>query len=314
VVPPPPPPPLRWTIFGEALWLHPTGADLAHAQQQDGTGGAGTAPLGVIGVADPDYDIGFRAGAEYQFDPCAAIFASYMFFETSTESVVFAPDIPGGVGGVFSLVHHPGASINASAGPVNANYDIDFQIGDAAYRQFLVLDNFREVSVFAGGRFGQLDQEFSQTGVFSGGQGGTIDTTTTIEFTGGGPMAGIDAERRIDASGFSVYGRALVAALTGQFDSHYRMFNSTTVTTLAEAFWEDDRIVPMLDYELGLAWTSPNCRFRFAAGYLATHWFNALTTPVFIDAVQANNYTDAGGAISDTVSFDGLVGHAEFRW
>jgi hypothetical protein len=43
--------------------------------------------------------------------------------------------------------------------------------------------------LFLGGRFGQLDQDFSQTGIFGGGQGGVIDTTTTIEFTGAGPLA-----------------------------------------------------------------------------------------------------------------------------
>ena len=31
-VQPPPPAPIRWTIFGEALWIHPTGVDMAHAQ------------------------------------------------------------------------------------------------------------------------------------------------------------------------------------------------------------------------------------------------------------------------------------------
>ena len=48
---PPPPQPLRWAIWGEALWIHPTGVDMAHAQQQDGLGGAGTVPFGNIARA-----------------------------------------------------------------------------------------------------------------------------------------------------------------------------------------------------------------------------------------------------------------------
>ncbi|MEX0613913.1 MAG: Lpg1974 family pore-forming outer membrane protein [Pirellulales bacterium] len=297
----PPPQPFTWTLFGEALWLHPTGVDMAHAQQQ-----MLGVPFGLIGVADPSYDIGFRVGGEVQFAPDAAVFGSYAFFEENTISTVVAP-----VGGeVGSLVHHPGAGITTSAGPVDAIYDLEFQLGDLAYRQFLALDQLRRVSVFAGGRFGRLEQRFFQTGVFAGAIPGTIETSTNIEFTGGGPMAGFDAERMISASRFSVYGRALAAAITGQFDAHYRLFNATTVATLAEVFWEDDRIVPMLDYELGLAWTSPQGTFRFSAGYLASHWFNAVTTPVFVDAVQADNYVD----VSDTISFDGLVGRAEVRW
>ena len=87
------------------------------------------------------------------------------------------------------------------------------------------------------------------------------------------------------------------------------MNNATTVTKLAEADWNDDRIVPMFDYELGVAWTSPNGHVRLAVGYMATHWFNIVSTPTFVDAVQANNYVN----VSDTVSFDGAVGHAELR-
>jgi hypothetical protein len=306
----PQPPPIQWMVFGDVLWLQPTGVDMAHAQQQDGIGGAGTVPFGTIGVVDPGYDIGFRVGGELQFDPCAAIFLQYAFFDESAENTLEPPVIPGGGGAVGSLVHHPGAAVTGSVGPVTGEYDIEFQLGDAAYRQYLIIDNCRKVSVFGGGRFGHLEQDFLQTGVFAGGQGGQIDTSTNIDFTGGGPMAGIDAERRIDQSGFSVYGRALVAALTGNFDSTYRMFNSTTGTLLAQADWEEDRIVPMLDYELGIAWTGPQGHLRLAVGYMASHWFNAVTTPVFVDAVQADNYTD----VSDTVSFDGLVGHVEFRW
>jgi hypothetical protein len=308
----PPPPSVQWTLFGDVLFLHPTGVDMAHAQQQNGIGApsAGTVPFGQIGVVDPGYDLGFRIGGEMQFDPCAAVFVSYTWFSEDESSSLAAPVITGGGGAVGSLVHHPGAVVDASAGPVSANYDIEFQLGDAAYRQFLIIDNCRKVSVFGGGRFANLEQDFLQTGVFAGGQGGQIDTSTNIEFTGGGAMAGIDAERRIDMSGFSVYGKALIAALTGNFESHYRMFNVTTDAQLAAADWEEDRIVPMLDYELGIAWTGPQGHLRLAVGYMASHWFNAVTTPVFVDAVQANNYVDVG----DTISFDGVVGHVEFRW
>ena len=310
VVQPPPPPPVRWTLFGEAMWLHPTGIDMAHAQQQNGIGGAGTVPFGEIGVLDPAYDIGFRLGGEVEFTPCSAIFAQYGFFENTTTSSLEAPDIPGGGGAVGSLVHHPGAAITASAGPVDAMYDIEFQLADAAYRQILVRDNLRKVSVFAGGRFAQLDQFFMQEGVFSGGQFGVIDTSSMIEFKGGGPMAGIDAEQKIGVGNFSVYGRALVAAITGVFENHYRMVNRSTETLLAESMWNDDRIVPMLDYELGIAWTGPQGHLRLSIGYMASHWFNAVTTPQFIDAVQADNYVDLG----DTISFDGAVGRVQWTF
>ena len=264
-----------WTAFGEALYLHPTGVDMAHAQQQDGG-----VPSGLVGVADPSFDIGFRIGGEWQFDPCAAVFASYAFFEESTDSVL-APRPGQGVG---SLVHQ---FATGPDGTVSATYDIEFQLGDLAYRRILVQDFVGKVSVFAGGRFASLDQRFSRAADEFVPPGEIINTSTTIEFNGGGPMVGIDAARTIGGSGFSVYGHALVAALLGEFDSHYRMEATDPTVLLAEAIWEDDRIVPMLEYELGLAWTSSAGHFRFSAGYMFSHWFNAVTTPVFVDAVQA---------------------------
>jgi hypothetical protein len=306
--PPPPPPQLQWSVFAEAMWIHPTGADVAHAQQQNGIGGAGTVPFGEIGVADPSYDIGFRLGGEVRLAADAGVFASYTFFEGDAMSSVSAPNIPGGGGAVGSLVHHPGAAITGSVGPVDASYDIDFQLGDVAYRKLLYRNCNQYVSVFAGARFAQLEQDFVQNGIFGGGLGGAIQTATDVEFTGAGPMAGIDGAHQIGVTRFSVYGKALAASLTGQFDSNYRMFNDSTATLLAESMWQDDRIVPMLEYELGVAWTSPQGHLRLALGYMVSYWFNTVTTPVFIDAVQADNYVDVG----DTLSFDGAVGRVEW--
>jgi hypothetical protein len=306
--PPPPPPQLKWSVFGEALWIHPTGADMAHAQQQNGIGGAGTVPFGQIGVADPSYDIGFRFGGEVRLAADAGVFASYAFFEGDAVSSIGPPSVIGGGGAVGSLVHHPGAALTASVGPVDATYDIDFQLGDVAYRKLLVRDCNQYLSVFAGARFGQLEQDFSQFGNFGGGQAGAINTSTDIEFVGAGPMVGIDGAHQIGVTRFSVYGKALVATLTGQFDSNYRMVNQTTDSLLALSMWQDDRIVPMFDYELGVAWTSPQGHLRLAAGYMVSYWFNAVTTPVFVDAVQADNYVN----VEDTVSFDGAVGRVEW--
>ena len=88
------------------------------------------------------------------------------------------------------------------------------------------------------------------------------------------------------------------------------MFNDTTDQTLAQSIWSDDRIVPMLEYELGVMWTGPQNHCRIALGYMASYWFNIVSTPVWVDAVQADNYVN----VSDTIAFDGAVGRVEFRW
>ncbi|HEY4233333.1 MAG TPA: Lpg1974 family pore-forming outer membrane protein [Lacipirellulaceae bacterium] len=304
------PPPWQCYIWGDFLWLHPTGVDMAHAQQQNGIGGAGTVPFGEIGVVDPDFDIGFRVGGEFRFDPKESVFGSYTWFQSNSTSHVAAPTIPGGGGAVGSLVQHPGAAITASAGPVDAGYDIDFQSAEINCRYLIECTRYSEISAYWGGRWADLQQKFNQTGIFGGGQAGTIDTSTNIQFDGGGPMIGLAGERLIGQTRFSSYGHISAAALEGQFSSHYLMNNSTTATLLAQSDWHDDRIVPMLDYELGVAWTAPSNHLRLAVGYMASHWFNIVSTPTFVDAVQADNYVN----VHDTLSFDGLVGHAELRW
>ena len=199
----PQPPLSRWSMWGDALWIRPTGIDMAHAQQQNGIGGAGTVPFGTIGVLQPDFDLGFRVGGECRYNCRESIFLAYTFFETDAADHLDAPVIAGGGGAVGSLVQHPGAALTASAGPVDATYDIRFQMGDFAYRYMSASSPTGAASVFAGGRLGELTQNFGQSGIFGGGQGGAIDTTSNIEFQGGGPMVGITGEHLIDCTRFS---------------------------------------------------------------------------------------------------------------
>ena len=307
-------PPAFWRhrsgIWGEYLYLHATDADLTHAQQQNGTGGAGTVPFGRIGVLDPNYQPGFRAGVNMALSACSSIGVSYSFFESNSLDTVAQPVITGGGGTVGSFVHHPGASITGSVGPVNAEYGIDFQTGEAFYRRVWRGGERYAINWLVGGRYGNLDQDFIQTGVFGGSLGGQIDTSTEINFDGGGLLFGLDGERRLGCSGFSIYAKTSIAPMRGSFQADYRMLNTTTSVLLAESRWKDDRTVALLDYEAGLAWTGPCGNWRFAAGYLGSHWFNTLTTAEFIQAVQANSYTAAG----DTLSFDGLTARVEWRW
>jgi len=303
-------PPHRHSIFGEFLFLHPTGVDMTHAQQQNGTGGAGTTPFGAIGTTDPHYEPAYRFGGNFALSNCSSIAASYTYFESHSVDTVSPPAIPGGGGAVGSLVHHPGASITSSVGPVNAGYDIDFQMADLDYRRLIDGDCRRWINYSAGIRWGRLEQDFRQVGVFSGSAGGVIDTRTQMDFDGFGLKLGLDGEQVIGCRGFRIYGKANVSPLVGRFKSRYLMYNDTIASTLAQANWNDDRFITVLEYEFGLAWVGPRGKWRFSTGYLTSHWFNALTTSAFIDNVQGDNYFRDG----DTVSFDGFTARAERRF
>ena len=91
---------------------------------------------------------------------------------------------------------------------------------------------------------------------------------------------------------------------------NYQMIDTPAVAKLATADWQDDRFVPIVEYEFGIAWTNCCNTWRLSTGYTAAFWFNAVTTREFVNAVRTNNYVDVG----DTISFDGLTARAEYMW
>ncbi len=84
--------PIAFAVFGEFLYLNP-GADMPHAQQQDGTGGAGTVPFGAVAVNDFQYEPGVRIGGDMALSGSTSIAGSYTWFESSAMSSVEAPTI-----------------------------------------------------------------------------------------------------------------------------------------------------------------------------------------------------------------------------
>ena len=68
--------------------------------------------------------------------------------------------------------------------------------------------------------------------------------------------------------------------------------------------------MPILDFELGLAWVSPREHVRISAGYLVQAWFNSITSESWINSVQNGSYNPG----SNTVTFDGLTARGEIRF
>jgi hypothetical protein len=210
---------------------------------------------------------------------------------------------------VGSLVHHPAASITASTGPVEATQSIDFQMADVLFRDVLISNDCVSLGYSLGAVYGNLEQDFGQTGVFAGGAGGTIDTSTMIDFSGGGLKAGLNLVRHV-GHGIHAYGKLSAAAISGRVNADYNMVNSTTDVLLGSAEWDDNRVISHVEYEIGLRLQTSGDRLRLSAGYQFQHWGNVVTTSDWIDAVQADNYSD----LSDTLSFDGLVARVELRY
>ena len=286
---------------------------MAYAFQQNGAGGLGTVPNGAVGVLHPDYTPAFRVGGSYALDCYSSIAVSYAQFDSNASSSITSPTggVNGGVGNtVQSLVLQPN-SVNAGSTATSdaATYNIGFKMANIDYRRMLMGSDCFVVNYSVGVAYGHLQEGFQQTGSFSPPLG-TIQTNTAIHYDGGGLRYGFDFQRKVGHRGFSVYGKTFADVLFGQFTSSLTQVNTTTTALQTLSTWRDDRVVPMLELEVGAAWTNCSGRWRLSAGYYNSFWFNAITTPQYVQAVQNANYVNLG----QTIAFDGLVARATFSF
>lgn len=296
----------RFGIFGDFLYLSPRDANIPFAVPQDGIGFAGATPMGQVATVDPQFAWGFRFGAFFALGPGAKIRGTYTWYENSADASVSAtPPLV-----INPLVMYPG-TFNAgfTAQEASANSDIKFQFIDLDYEVVsMTCDDFW-VGYIVGARYGQLDQTFNATFPFAQPDG-TTTVNSSINFDGIGVRGGVQGERMMfPRHGFRVYGHGILSLMAGQFTSTYvqqNQFNGVEVNT----GFSDDRIVPVVDLEAGLAWVSPRNHFRISGGYMVSAWYNTVTTPAFIQGVQQQDFT----SVKDRMTFDGLVARAEFQY
>jgi hypothetical protein len=191
----------------------------------------------------------------------------------------------------------------------NANYTINFQYIDIEYQVVAASTNQFWWGYLVGARYANLVQDLNTTYAFAPPDG-TTTANTGISFNGVGPRFGLEAERIVFPKyGFRAYGKSSASFLVGKFSSTYQQsnqFNGLEVNTSADI----NRIVPILDFELGLAWLSPGQLVRISGGYMVAAWFNSVTTPSWIQSVQQSSFHPG----SDTITFDGLTARAELKF
>ena len=131
---------------------------------------------------------------------------------------------------------------------------------------------------------------------------------TQVNFEGGGLRIGFEGERRTPL-GLVFYGRTAASLVAGTFRCAYTE-TSGLIGGLVETGYPADRLVPMIDAEMGTGLSLWNDKLRVTAGYSFSGWFNTVRTDHFIGAVQNNNFTD----MSNMLTFDGLVGRVELQY
>ena len=284
-----------WKFFGEYLVLHPRGADPVFALR------APTCLQPPTGVEQIDFGMesGFRLGFEKEIgDGFSTIGANFAHFEANDERRA-APTTGGGVL-VPIVAFDPTATCNGSTSTLaSASAGVGFDRVSLDYRRYIESGNCK-FDWLVGFAYGQLTQDlkaqFDEDRV-------TVDTGAWGYglHVGGGLEYGLGCLRG--------FGHADLTLLASNAKADYTQTNAFT-GQVAHFNQDLDRIIPVLDLELGVA--VDVCRNTvIKAGYLYSIWFNVVTTPDFIDAVQGLN---VDGSVSDTLTFDGLFVRLEYTW
>jgi hypothetical protein len=299
----------RTSVYIDYLYLQAFGVDMNHGIQQNGVGGLGTVPAGDVGTAAPEFESAFRVGVHRASTCSTGWTVAYTQYESHVGN--FLPAASGVGGTTQSLVLIPTTLTAANTfDSLTASYDIDFRLADFDYDMMIACSDNSILNFCVGARYAHLTQDFSQLGVFSGATGEVL-TTTGILFDGGGLRVGLDGQWQCCHSRWGLYGRSFLNVLFGQFDSNYTQFNVTQDFTEArQSNWHDHRVVPILEYETGLQWTSCGGCLRLSAGYYAAHWFDIVDTAEWIQAVQHADFTSP----DHSVSFCGLTSRVEYRF
>ena len=139
-----------FSLFGEFLYLNARDSDVAYGVEVDSAVAAGDTPIqvGRIGVVDPDYQPGFRAGVNFFLDECSSFTVAYTMWEAGTYDSIQRS----GTNAIQSLVVHPTSLVANSTGvAANAQYDLSMDIVDLEYRELIAADCYSEVNFLISG-------------------------------------------------------------------------------------------------------------------------------------------------------------------
>jgi hypothetical protein len=287
------------------LYLSATDADLKYALPVNDLGTQGT-PTGPAAIVSPEYAPGFRVGGGWAIDGCSSITATYWRFASDTsDSRAINPAALGTTLFLNPVLLDPN-TINVAAESLRAqaSYDIDFQMVDVAYEQLVSHSCSHAINLILGARYGQLDQELRANYSILGG----TSVESNINFDGIGPRVGLDGQWMI-RRGFFAYGQGAGNFLVGNFNADYQQTN-TFAGVQSNTSFEDDRIVSLLELEMGLGWQSRCGRWSLRGGYYVSSWFNAMTMPSVIGAVQSREFND----VSESLTFNGLTTRLELKF
>ncbi len=296
----------RSGLMAQYLLLRPGNSDVVYTIEQNNLP-PNEFPTGPMGIAAIEHSSGVRAGFSCCATECTSLVGSVTYWQGEDSSVI---DATGGNILASEILHPSRLSTGASGLQEAANYDMKFGLADLAYRHIWKKSDCYAINWRGGFQYGAMDQSFqwAQT-IPSSVAVGTFAVDTDIDFDGFGLLGGLDFERYSCKSGLSCYGKATGSALAGKWKASYRDIPQLAGGSVGNRY-DDFRVTPVLELELGLGWTSKCGRVRANVGYMTSAWYNSLSTRSYIDAVRAARFID----VSETITFSGLVVGGEYRF
>ena len=290
--------------FGEALYLSAGNSDLIYATEQ--TSPVGTpSPTGPLGISNIGENTGYRVGFALAHSGCSSIVASYARWDGATTSTLQAT---GNNVLNSNLIHPSTATTGAASLEAVARQSAGFQFADVLLRRVYRSSNCGVLNWNAGLRYGNLQQGLSADQTVSVATGLT-NVRTDIDFNGLGILAGLDGERHSTHTGFLIYGRALGSLLAGNWAADYEQRNQFGGGVIANRY-EDFRVTPVIDTELGLGWQSKSGCLRLTTGYLFSSWLNTVTTRDYIQSVRTGSLLN----LDDNLTFSGLTSRIQLNF
>jgi hypothetical protein len=288
-----------FVVFGDYLYWNVHGADVPYAQPFDGVIPGLSVPRGPVAVASPKFNSGFRAGGGMVFDNGnSGFFGTFTYFRDNRHTDTAAPD-PFVLHNFLAFPNTASSAVDSLSASVD--YHIQLYMADFDYKCAIVNNQHLYLNWLAGIRYAHLDQNLSSNFFVTG----ATSVNSDINFDGIGPRFGLDGRYQV-CGGLYGYAQGIVDLLFGQFRGNYTETNVFT-GLVGQTSINANRVVPILELEMGLGWQSAQGGFRVQGGYYVGSWFNTITTSSFASSIGATNFTTNGNNFRDNMTFDGLV-------
>jgi hypothetical protein len=291
--------------FGDFLYWNVHGGDVPFAQAFDGIDPVFSVPRGPVGVVSPQFHTGIRAGGGINIDENFWVVGTFTYFSANTNAQIAAPD--------GQVLHNFLAFPNTTNSGVDsltavADYRIRLMMADLDFKSGIVDNERWMVNLVGGVRYAHLEQSLLDTFQLAGKT--TVDSH--VNFDGVGPRLGLETQCRTKC-GIYGYATGMVDLLVGNFRGSTEERNIFT-GLVGQTSITANRLVPILELEMGAGWKSSCGRLRFSGGYYIGSWSNTMTMTSLSSGIANTNFTTNGNNFRDNLIFNGLVTRFEFRY